>query len=38
MLTAQGQLLQRIGPRLPTDGKPLKCVQAYFVGDETATK
>ena len=39
MLTAQGQLLQRIGPMLPTDdGKPLKCVQAYFVGDETATK
>ena len=39
MLTAQGQLLQRIGPMLPTDDrKPLKCVQAYFVGDETATK
>ena len=39
MLTAQGQLLRRIGPILPTDdGKPLKCVQAYFVGDETATK
>ena len=38
MLTAQGQLLRRVGPMLPTDdGKPLKCVQAYFVGEETAT-
>ena len=39
MLTAERQLLWRIGPRLPTDdGKLLKCVQAYFVDDETATK
>ena len=38
MLTAQGQLLRRVGPMLPTnDGKPLKCVQAYFVSEETAT-
>ena len=38
MLTAQGQLLRRVGPMLPTnDGKPLKRVQAYFVSEETAT-
>ena len=39
MLTAQGQLLRRVGPMLPTDdGEPVKCVQAYFVSEETATQ
>ena len=38
MLTAQGQLLRRVGPMLPTDdGEPLKCVQAYFVSEDKAT-
>ena len=38
MLTAQGQLLRRVGSMLLTgDGKPVKCVQAYFVGEEIAT-
>ena len=38
MLNALGQLLRRVGPMLPTgDGKPLKYVQAYFIGEETVT-
>ena len=39
MLTAQGQLMRRIGPLLPTvDGVNPKCVQAYFCGGDNATK
>ena len=39
MLTAHGQLSQRIGPLLPTvDGVNPKCVQAYFCGSDNATK
>jgi hypothetical protein len=39
MLTAQGQLMRRIGPLLPTvDGVNPKCVQAYFYGGDDATK
>ena len=39
MLTAHGQLSQRIGPLLPTvDGVNPKCVQAYFCGGDDTTK
>ena len=39
MLTAQGQLMQRVGPLLPiVDEVNLKCVQAYFCGGDDATK
>ena len=39
MITAQGQWLRRVEPMLPTDdGKPLKCVQSYFVNEETTTQ
>ena len=39
MLTAQGQLLRRIGPLLPpVNGTNPKCIQAYFFGGENATK
>ena len=38
MLTAQGQLLRIVEPMLsPDDEKPLKCVQVYFISEETAT-
>ena len=39
MLTAQGQLLRRVGLILPTDdGEPVKCVQACFVSEQTETQ
>ena len=37
MLTAQGQLLRRIGPLIPRENERPKCIQAYFYGDDQAT-
>lgn len=38
MLTAGGQLLQRVGPLIARDGEQPKCVQTYFYGGDEATK
>ena len=38
MLTSQGQLLRRIGPLIPKNGEPPKCIQTYFYGGTDATK
>lgn len=37
MLTANGQLIRRVGPLKPQQGERPKCVQAYFYGPDEAT-